>query len=224
MPAPKISAVRESLEAEKLQAEIRNTIALAERNELALGNERRIRDRRSAAPEEHRVFTFYDGVTGDSCYGAMLTLAEWSRESPGCDLTIVLTSGGGSVTDGLALYDFLTHLRVQGHHITIIALGMAASMAGVLLQAGDRRVIGSNAFLLIHEASAATYGKTTDMQEQLAFVGRLQGKCLDILSSRSNLTRQVISRKWKKMDWWLDGQEAVGAGFADEVLDTPPPC
>ena len=207
-----------SLENRKLEAEIRKLILEAERNEVALATERRIAGRKAASADEHKVYTFYDQVSVDSCYQAQHTLAEWSRSDPGCPMTIVLTSPGGSVTDGLGLYDYLLSLRAQGHHITIVALGMAASMGGVLLQAGDRRVIGPNAFLLIHEASAGTYGKTTDMQEQLAFIGRLQGKCLDILASRSSLSRQVIARKWKKMDWWLDAVEAVEGGFADEIL------
>lgn len=212
------------LETQKLNAEVRKLNAEADRIELALQEDLRVTAHKDASPDAHKVFTFYDGVTSETCYGAIVVLSEWSRKDPGCSITIVLTSPGGSVVDGLGLYDFLLHLRSLGHHITIVALGLAASMGGVLLQAADVRIIGPNAFLLIHEASAITSGKTSDMQEQLAFVDRLQGKCLDILTSRSNLTRPTIARKWKKMDWWLDGPEAVEAGFADAVLDGPAPC
>lgn len=217
-----LSVALEDLQAQKLEAEIRKLTLESERNEVALATERRIAARKAASADEHKVYTFYDQVSVDSCYNAQGVLAEWSRSDPGCPITIVLTSPGGSVTDGLGLYDYILSLRSIGHYVTVVALGMAASMGGVLLQAGDRRVIGPNAFLLIHEASAGTYGKVTDMQEQLAFVGRLQGKCLDILASRSTISRQVIARRWKKMDWWLDAEEAVEGGFADEILSAGP--
>ena len=71
---------------------------------------------------------------------------------------------GGYITDGLALYDHLQELKLRGHHLTTIGLGAVASMGPVLLQAGSHRVLGANAFLMLHEASAGTGRKVWEMK------------------------------------------------------------
>jgi ATP-dependent Clp endopeptidase proteolytic subunit ClpP len=148
----------------------------------------------------------------------MATLTSWSSKAPAAPLTIIFNSPGGAVHDGLALFDFLRHLRGSGHHLTTIALGRAASMGAVLLQAGDRRVIGSNAFIMLHEVSNGASGKVSEIEESVELSKRLQKRLLTILTDRSSLTVQQIQRKWSRRDWWLDAEEAVALGFADEAL------
>jgi ATP-dependent Clp endopeptidase proteolytic subunit ClpP len=148
----------------------------------------------------------------------MATLTSWSSKAPGAPLTIIFNSPGGAVHDGLALFDFLRHLRVAGHHLTTIALGRAASMGAVLLQAGDRRVIGSNAFVMLHEVSNGASGKVSEIDDSVELSKRLQKRLLTILADRSTLTVQQIQRKWTRRDWWLDAEEAVTLGFADGML------
>lgn len=148
----------------------------------------------------------------------MSELGIWSRESPGAPLTVIFNSPGGYVDDGMALYDYLLHLRSLGHSLTTIAMGRAASMGGVLLQSGDVRVMGPNAFLLIHEVAAGTEGKLSQMADDIAFWKRQEGKLLKVLAQRSTMTVAQIRRKWHKTDWWLDADQAVELGFADAIL------
>lgn len=110
----------------------------------------------------------------------MEELGSWSRREPGCAMKIIFNSPGGSIIDGLALYDFILELRANGHYVETIAVGMAASMGGILLQAGHERVVGANAFVLVHEASTGAMGKTSEIEDEVAFVKRLQEKLLDI--------------------------------------------
>jgi ATP-dependent Clp endopeptidase proteolytic subunit ClpP len=172
----------------------------------------------SAAEEGRRTYTFYSRVEEDSVRACMATLASWSSKAPGAPLTVVFNSPGGAVHDGLALFDFLRHLRANGHHLTTLALGRAASMGAVLLQAGDRRVVGANAFVMLHEVSNGSSGKVSELEESIELSKRLQKRLLQILAERSTLTVQQIQRKWTRRDWWLDADDAVALGFADEAL------
>jgi ATP-dependent Clp endopeptidase proteolytic subunit ClpP len=191
--------------------ELRKLIADTRRTELRLSRER-------AIARQSRVYTFYGLVTPATIKKCMATLSVWSRQHPKAPLTIILNTLGGCVDDGLALYDYILHLRKCGHHVTTIAMGCAASMGAVLLQAGNVRIVAPNAFVMIHEMSAGTAGKVSEMTEDIAFYKRLQDKLVKILASRSTFTCRQLKNRWAKKDWWLDAREAVKLGFADDIL------
>jgi ATP-dependent Clp endopeptidase proteolytic subunit ClpP len=207
----------ENLTEQRQWAEVRKLQVDTERAVAELDAYRR-READTAAEEGRRTYTFYARVEEESVRACMATLTSWSSKAPGAPLTIIFNSPGGAVHDGLALFDFLRHLRFTGHHLTTIALGRAASMGAVLLQAGDRRVIGSNAFVMLHEVSNGASGKVSEIEESVELSKRLQKRLLTILADRSTLTVQQIQRKWTRRDWWLDADEAVALGFADEML------
>jgi ATP-dependent protease ClpP protease subunit len=94
---------------------------------------------------------------------------------------------------------------------------MAASMAGILLQAGDTRWIGQQAWLMIHRAAFGAYGKTFEIEDEVKFVKRVEERILDIFTSRSQLTRNKIKRNWERKDWWISAEEAVDLKLVDEV-------
>ena len=164
------------------------------------------------------MYTFYAGVDEDSVRQAIHTLSAWSRRDPSAPMTIVLNSPGGRVLDGLALFDFLRRLRLAGHFMRVEVFGRAASMGGVLLQAGDERVLGANAFILIHEVHGGMEGTSSQIGDQVGFHAQMEKRLLAILSERSYLTDRQIRRRWQRKDWWLAAPEAVALGFADLVL------
>ena len=129
----------------------------------------------------------------------------------------MLNSPGGNVFAGLALYDAITDLKARGHKVTTVARGYAASMGGILLQAGTERVVGANAQVLIHEVSTMDSGKTSELEDNLKFQKKLQDRLLAILAERSTLTKAQIARRWKKTDWWLDADECIEYGIADRI-------
>ncbi|MGZ6854806.1 MAG: ClpP family protease [Mycobacteriaceae bacterium] len=210
-------AAKDDLKLELLQAQVRAASASALKDELeAVAIQRDNTDILSGA-YYHRVYTFIGAVRGDTVHSCMSTLGKWSRAEPGCGITIVFNSPGGSVIDGLALYDHLIELRQLGHRITTVARGMAASMGGILLQAGDERIVGPNAHVLIHEISSGAVGKFSEIEDEIAFLKKLQDHCVNILAERSTLTARQIKSKWRKTDWWLGADEAVKFGFADRI-------
>lgn len=194
------------------EAQAKAEIAEMQRDQL-----KRQEENAKAEASEHLIYTFYDAVDQTSIKPAMADIGKWSRRFPGENITIILNSPGGSVLDGLALYDFLRHLSVKGHFITVKVYGMAASMGGILLQAGDKRIVGPEAEVLIHEVSSGTMGKVSLQQERLDFSKRLWDKLAKILAKRSTMTKTQIKRKAHKFDWWMTARETVKLGFADEV-------
>jgi ATP-dependent protease ClpP protease subunit len=108
-------------------------------------------------------------------------------------------------------------LRRKRHHITILCLGEAASMGGVLLQAGNTRVMGRNAFLMIHEVAYDTYGKSANHRDELALVKKMESKLLRILAHRSEFNVREMRSRWERKDWWLDAKEALSLGFIDKI-------
>lgn len=170
-----------------------------------------------AQDSETKTLVFVGSVDRDSVIEAGERLRIMGRRFAGEPLTIVFNSPGGSVIDGLALYDQIVELRKAGHEITTIARGQAASMGGILLQAGDKRLIGANAHLLIHEVSNISSGKVSEMEEHLEITRRMQNRLVAILAERSTMSRNEIKKAWQKTDWWLDARQAVKLGFADKV-------
>lgn len=197
--------------------ELRKVRAEAGVAEQRLADETRMEHERTASLNYNRIYHFFDPVMPATVEAAIDLLGFWSRREPGCEMTIVFNSPGGSIIHGLALYDFLQELRSKGHKLVTETRGYAASMGGVLLQAGDDRVIGPNAHLLIHEASSIQMGKMGELEDHMEFLKGLQDRILEILAARSTMTKAQVKNKWKRKDWWLSAEEAVELGFADRI-------
>lgn len=210
------------LERQKLEAELRKTSAEAVYWEAKGEQISRMLGYEDACDESNYVYQFNQAVSAKSVQVCIDTLNRWSRTDPKAPFTIYFDSPGGSVIDGLSLYDTIQSFRRKGHHVTTVTRGYAASMAGILLQAGDLRLVGPRAWMLIHEVSSMAWGKSSEMEDELKFVRRLQAQLLDILAARSTMTAKQIATKWKKTDWWLDAEESVALGFADYVEGTEP--
>ena len=167
--------------------------------------------------EENNLYRFSGSVGEGSVRKCMGKLTEWSRLKPKCPMEIVFSSPGGSIIDGFELFDYIQDLRSKGHVITTGSLGMAASMAGILLQAGDHRWIGHQSWLMIHRAAFGAIGKTYEVEDEVKLVKRIEDRILDIFIKRSKLTKMKIKRNWDRKDWWIDADEAVVIGLVDEV-------
>jgi ATP-dependent protease ClpP protease subunit len=212
------------MDLERAANDLARTAVDAERADLELAEARRKDAERSSEPSEAMVYTFSKVVRPESVQEAIATLGEWSRRRPGAPLRIQLTSPGGHVLDGLALYDFLLSLRAQGHHVTVVALGFAASMGSILLQAGDVRVLGPNSYVMLHEVSSVAWGKVSEQVDDLEFTKRLQNRLVDILCERSTYTPKKLKKVWLKKDVWLDADQALAVGLIDVVEQAPAPA
>ena len=216
--------VRYNAEAAKFQAEAlhaaanaRGATAEAEQSEIDLAEARRAETAELAGDKYYKTYSFTRAVDDGSISSCIERLSFWSRTEPGCAITIIFNSPGGSVIAGLALCDFIMQLRRAGHEITTLALGHAASMAGILLQAGDVRVMGKESWLLIHEIQFSAIGKIGEIEDTTKWVKKIQARVLSIFAARSKLTVRQLEKRWKRQDWWLDSDEALKLGLVDEV-------
>jgi len=219
--AAKLAAEAAKVEAQAETARQEAITAKAEADTAVIGATK-ARDRyeaEMAGNEHHHVYEFNSVVNTSSVKECMTKLTEWHRRAPGCAIEIIFNSPGGEIIPGMALFDHILEMRAQGHEVTTVALGYAASMAGILLQAGSKRVAGREAWVLIHEVSSWAQGKVGDMEDEVKFLKRLQKRVLHIFAERSDgkISEQALARKWHKTDWWLDSDECLQLGIVDEI-------
>ena len=219
--AKEAEAAKALLEAEELKYDIISTKLHTEEQE-------REAKEKLAHNRYHHVYNFTSAVEASSVQALMNEMNIWMRNDPGCDIEIVFSSPGGSVIDGMALYDYIQKAKSAGHKVTTGAIGYAASMAGILLQAGHTRWMGREAYILIHEVSFGAGGKMGEVEDEVKFVKKIQERVLNIFEDRSQkagkagtaknpLSKSQFKQKWERKDWWLDSQEALDHGIVDEV-------
>ena len=168
-----------------------------------------------------RQYNFTESVTRQSVQNCIDRLNQWDVMDPGCAITIVFNSPGGSVIDGMWLFDYIRLLRERDHKVTCIALGYAASMAGILLQAASDgcRVMARGSWLLIHEVAFSAGGKIGEVEDEYKFGLRLKEQAAAIFVERSGgkLTREALETMWCRKDCWLDPTEALALGIIDAI-------
>jgi len=178
---------------------------------------RRGRKWEEAYARERRVFDFAGDLAEYTVKDAVDTLHDWATVSLD-PITIRLCSPGGSVFDGLALFDVIRDIRKIGVYITTYAVGYAASMASILLQAGDHRRISRNTWFMVHEPSSIALGKASALHDEAALLQKLHRQLIGIAAERSTLTEKQVLARCNRKDWWMPASDAVKFGFADELV------
>jgi ATP-dependent Clp protease protease subunit len=139
------------------------------------------------------------------------------NEDPGKDIILYLNSPGGSVYDALAIYDTMKYVKSD---IQTVGIGVQASAAAFLLSSGTKgkRLLLPNATVMIHQPSAGTRGKVTDMEIDLKEGIRIKKLLNEIMASN---TGQPVSKIEKDMDrdYWMTANEAKKYGLADKVIE-----
>ena len=185
---------------------------------IELNQAKRTESEYLASDKYNFLYVFDNAVNAGSVKACISQLTVWMRNNPKQDVEIIFNSPGGSVVEGMALFDFIQLVRGKGHHVTTTALGMAASMAGILLQAGDKRVIGKEAWVLIHEGSFGAVGSVGEVEDTVDWVKRITKRIAKIFAARSNLSAAQVERRWKRKDWWLSSDDCLKLGFVDDIL------
>lgn len=170
----------------------------------------------------HHVYRFNDDVTQKSVTACMRVLEAWHRQDPKCDMTINITSYGGSVIHGMSLVDQLTQYSLRGggtHKVTIRVLGAAASMAAIILQTADVRLMGREAYLLVHEPSGTAEGTHGDLKDTLKWFDLISERIAKLFVNRASgkITLEDFHALWQRRDVWLESDESLAYGFVDAI-------
>lgn len=132
------------------------------------------------------------------------------------NLRVRINSPGGSVFDGIAIANYL---RSRGNVETVVD-GLAASAASVVFCAGSTRTMAEGGFLMIHNPWSFSGGDSDEMRKTADVLDRIKGSLLDIYESVSDLGRDVLAAMMDD-ETWLDGKQALAAGFATSTADAP---
>jgi ATP-dependent Clp protease protease subunit len=132
------------------------------------------------------------------------------------DISIYINSGGGVVTAGLAIYDTMQFLTCD---VTTYCLGMAASMAAVLLCSGTKgkRFALPNSDIMIHQVSGGAQGQASDVERQVDYMFKLKKRIIKIISQHTGKAEDQV-RLDSDRDYYMSAQEAKGYGLVDEVI------
>jgi ATP-dependent Clp protease protease subunit len=138
------------------------------------------------------------------------------NEDPKKDIMIYINSPGGSVYDGMAIYDTIKHIK---NDVQTVGIGLQASMGAFLLSSGTKgkRFVLPHSKIMIHQPSSGTRGKVTDMEIDLKESLAVRKLLNEILAKN---TGQKLSQIEKDVDrdYWMTAEEAVKYGLADKVI------
>ncbi len=141
-------------------------------------------------------------------------------EDPNKDIHLYINSPGGSVTAGLAIYDTMQYVSPD---VVTICIGMAASMAQVLLCAGTpgKRYALPHSRILMHQPTGGTQGQSTDIEIYTREMLRIRDMLYEIIAKHTNKDIEKI-RKDADRDYYMSSEEALEYGIIDKILTKAP--
>jgi ATP-dependent Clp protease protease subunit len=138
------------------------------------------------------------------------------REDPDKGINLYINSPGGVISAGLAIYDTMQLINPE---VSTICLGMAASMATILLSGGHKgkRYVLPNSTVHMHQPMGGAQGQATDIEIAAREIIRLQDKIRTMLSANTGQTYDKIARDTDR-DYYLSAEQAVEYSLVDEIL------
>ena len=132
------------------------------------------------------------------------------------DISLYINSPGGSVTDGMAIYDTMQYIKCD---VSTICMGMAASMGAFLLAAGakGKRYALPNCDIMIHQPSGGAKGQATDINIHAQHILKTKEKLNRILSEKTGQPYEVIAADTER-DNFMDAQQALKYGIVDKII------
>jgi ATP-dependent Clp protease protease subunit len=168
---------------------------------------------------KERIIMLFTPISDPVANTLIAQLLYLEREDPERDINMYIQSPGGVISAGLAIYDTMQLIRPQ---VSTICVGMAASMATVLLCAGakGKRYALPHATIHMHQAIGGAQGQASDIVIAAKEIMRQQDILKDILMKHTGQPMEKITHDTDR-DFYLNPQQAVEYGLIDEVLEKP---
>ena len=163
-----------------------------------------------------RVIFLGEDVNQHTANLVVAQLLHLAHLDPEQDIKLYITSPGGSVYDGLAIYDTMQYIKPD---VQTIGIGLQASMGAFLLSSGakGKRVALPNSRIMIHQPSSGTQGKVTDQEITLRESIYLKKRLNEILAKNTGQTVRKVEKDAER-DYWMSATEAKQYGLIDQVV------
>ena len=164
-----------------------------------------------------RIIMLHDEVNTATASVVVAQLLFLESQDPTKDISLYINSPGGSVTDGLAIYDTMQYIKCD---VSTICMGMAASMGAYLLSAGTKgkRLALPNSTIMIHQPLGGYKGQATDMEIHTRYMLDTKARLNRILSENTGKPLEIIQNDTER-DNFMTAQEALEYGLIDKVID-----
>lgn len=167
---------------------------------------------------KERVVFFTGGVDANMTDVMVAQLLFLEAENPEAPINMYIKSPGGSVYDGMAVYDVMQYIKAPVH---TYVMGWAASMGSFIAQAGEagHRYLLPSATTMIHQPSSGSKGKISDMEIDYHESTRLKKDLTEkyVLHNSKGTTYEQFEKLMDR-DKWLNAQEALDLGLADQIV------
>lgn len=168
---------------------------------------------------KERVIFFTGEVETNMCNVAVAQMLFLEAENPNEPINMYINSPGGSVYDGLAVYDVMQYIKCP---VATYVTGMAASMGSFIAQAGapGMRYLLPRAITMIHQPASGTRGKVSDMEIDLIESLRIKKEMTELYVKHNTkgTTFEEFTRLMDR-DKWLTAPMALDLGLADHIVD-----
>lgn len=158
------------------------------------------------------------GTIGDSWFGDSTTskqVINAVRESKSDTIQLNINSGGGSVFEGMAMYDALRDSKAK---VTARVLGFAGSMATIVMLAADTVEVVDGALIMIHNPSVIADGESKDLRKQADNLDKLQSSMANIYDNKMNVGLEEVIAMMNE-ETWLSAEEAHSLGLIDKIVE-----
>ena len=155
-----------------------------------------------------------NAITASLVVAQMLYL---EAQDPDKDIQFYINSPGGSVTDGMAIYDTMQYIKCD---VSTICVGMAASMGAFLLCSGakGKRIALPNSEIMIHQPSGGFQGQATDIEIHATAILRIKKRLNEIMAANCGRTVEEVKNATER-DNFLSAEEAREFGLVDKIID-----
>lgn len=163
-----------------------------------------------------RIVFLQGQIQDDIADGVVAQLLFLDSQDPKKEISLYINSPGGSVTAGLAIYDTIRYIRPK---VQTYCLGQAASMAAVILSAGEKgsRFILPSSRVLLHQPWGGAEGQSTDLAITAREIVRLKELLIGYVAENTGKESRIIAADMER-DFYLPAKEAVEYGIVDQVM------
>ena len=163
-----------------------------------------------------RIIMLHDEVNNVTASLVVAQLLYLEGQDPTKDISLYINSPGGSVTDGMSIYDTMQYIKCD---VSTICMGMAASMGAVLLAAGaeGKRFALPNSDIMIHQPHGGVKGQASDIIIHADYISKKRQRLNEILSKRTGKPIEIIERDTER-DNFMTAEEALKYGLIDKII------